>query len=365
MSTDDNQVLIVGAGLIGASIGLGLSLRGCDVVLRDTSPTVLALARDVGAGRVPSDGRRLAPGLVVVATPPDVTIAEVRRVLDEFPHSPVTDVASVKAPIVAGLTDASGAQRFVGGHPMAGRERSGPLAARADLFEGRPWVITPSRDTDPGAVRHVSAVAATLGATVIEIDASAHDEAVAVTSHLPQVAASLVAGRLRAAEDAAVSLSGQGLRDVTRIADSDPVLWAQILAANADPVRRALVAMRADIDDLLGALTALSSTPAVDLGARAVLARVIAAGNEGRSRIPTKHGMAATVFSTVAVRVSDRPGEISRLLTEVGAAGVNLEDIRIEHSLGRPTGVVDISVLPAVHDVLAASLTEGGWVVVE
>jgi prephenate dehydrogenase len=356
-------VLVVGTGLIGTSVGLGLRRRGVDVLLADASPTALALARDLGAGTVPGDGGSPAPTLVVVAVPPDVTPAVARAHLDRYPEAVVTDVAGVKSPVVAAVAATGAADRFVGGHPMAGRERSGPLAARADLFEARPWVVTAVRDTSATARARVAGLARDLGGVVIDMSPDEHDEAVAVVSHVPQLAASLVAARLRRAGDRAVGLAGQGLRDVTRIAASDPVLWAQVLAGNAGPVRRVLEALRDDLDDLLAALSALDDLPpgGTAPGALGVVAGVVRDGNEGHRLIPGKHGGGHVEYAVVGVLVPDRPGEIARLLTDVHATGVNLEDIRVEHSLGRPTGLVEIAVAPAVRQRLVGVLTDRGW----
>jgi prephenate dehydrogenase len=356
-------VLVVGTGLVGTSVGLGLRRRGVDVLLADASPTALALARDLGAGTPVREHPAAAPALVLVAVPPDVTPAVVRAHLDDWPDAVVTDVASVKAPVLAAVSASGAADRFVGGHPMAGRERSGPLAARADLFEARPWVVTATPTTSAAARSRVTALARDLGAVVVDMAPQEHDEAVAVVSHLPQLAASLVAARLRTAGDRAVGLAGQGLRDVTRIAASDPVLWAQILAANAAPVHRALTGLRDDLDELLAALDGLAALPpgAEAPGALAVLAGVVRDGNDGQRLIPGKHGGGAVEYAVVGVLVPDRPGEIARLLADVHAAGVNLEDIRIEHSLGRPTGLVEIAVGPAVRESLVAALAARGW----
>ncbi|MGF1663535.1 MAG: prephenate dehydrogenase [Kineosporiaceae bacterium] len=356
-------VLVVGTGLIGTSVGLGLRRRGVDVLLADASPTALALARDLGAGSPAADRAATAPALVLVAVPPDVTPAVVRAHLDRWPRAVVTDVAGVKGPVLAAVSASGAADRFVGGHPMAGRERSGPLAARADLFEARPWVVTATPGTSDAARARVGSLARDLGAVVVDMGAAEHDEAVAVVSHLPQLAASLVAARLRGAGDRAVGLAGQGLRDVTRIAASDPVLWAQILAANAVPVHRALTELRDDLDGLLAALHGLATLPPGEQapGALAVLAGVVRDGNDGQRLIPGKHGGGPVEYALVGVLVPDRPGEIAHLLSDVHAAGVNLEDIRIEHSLGRPTGLVEIAVGPAVRDSLVAALTARGW----
>lgn len=355
-------VRVVGTGLLGASIGIGLRGKGVDVVLTDPSPSALALARDLGAGRLPGPGDP-EPTLVVVAAPPDVTADVVLEQLRAFPQAVVTDVASVKAgPLTAVAAAGGDLARYVPGHPLAGRERSGPVAARGDLFVGRPWVLASGTDADPRAVVTVRDVVLELGAIPVLLDAASHDQAVAVVSHLPQVAASLVAARLRDAPPSAVDLAGQGLRDVTRIAASDPALWVQILGANAAPVAAVLRALRDDLDDVLAALEAL----AVDCGdgapgARAALARAIAAGNAGHARIPGKHGSAPTPYATVTVLVPDRPGELGRLFSDMGQIGVNLEDLHLEHSPGQPVGLAELAVLPAVQEMLQTSLRERGW----
>lgn len=359
-------VRVVGTGLLGASIGLGLATRGVDVVLADPSPSALALARDLGAGRLPQP-QDAEPALVVVAAPPDVTAAVVAAELAAHPAAVVTDVASVKAGLLAELT-ASGADlsRYVAGHPLAGRERSGAVAARGDLFVGRPWVLSPAPAGRPEAAAAVRDLVLDLGATPVTMDAAEHDEAVALVSHAPQVAASLVAARLRQAGPEAVALAGQGLRDVTRIAASDPALWVQILGANAAPVAAVLRGLRDDLDDVLAALEQLASegrdgVPAP--GARAALARAIAAGNEGHARIPGKHGSAPTTYALVTVVVPDRPGQLGRLFGDMGDIGVNLEDLHLEHSPGQPVGLAELSVLPAERSRLEAALRRRGWTV--
>jgi prephenate dehydrogenase len=371
-------VLVVGTGLVGTSLGLGLRRIGVDVLLSDPSSGAQALACDLGAGRPLADpdgasahGGAARPDLVVVAAPPDVVAAVVRAQLLKWPDAAVTDVASVKSGPLAELrTAGADLGRYVGGHPLAGRERSGGVAARADLFVGRPWVLTPTVESRPAAVSTVRAMARAVGATVSVMDAEAHDEAVAAVSHVPQVAASLVAARLRHLPQAAVALAGQGIRDVTRIAASDPGLWTQILAGNAGSVGRTLHALRDDLDAVIAAVDTLveqrtGSTGGTDAGqaARAAVTDLVAAGNEGRSRIPGKHGSAPTRYVSVVVLVPDRPGELARLLGDVGGAGVNIEDLRMEHSEGRPMGLAAVDVVPGSADPLAGALRSRGWIV--
>src|SRR5688500_1644480 len=172
-------VRVVGTGLLGTSVGLSLATRGVDVVLHDASRTALALARDLGAGRVA--GRDDGPvRLVVVAVPPDITADVVRAELAAHPEAVVTDVASVKQYVLDELR-AAGADlhRYVGSHPMAGREVSGPAAAVPDLFVGRPWVIAATPEAEPEAVLAVRTLASDLGAVPVVMDAATHDAAVA------------------------------------------------------------------------------------------------------------------------------------------------------------------------------------------
>lgn len=357
-------VRVVGTGLLGTSVGLGLRAHGVDVLLHDPSRTALALARDVGAGR-PATDDDAEPALIVVASPPDVTADVVRAELAAHPAAVVTDVASVKGYVLRELRD-SGADltRYVGSHPMAGRERSGPASALPDLFLGRPWVIVDSGESDPAAVLAVRSLANDLGGVPVQLDADAHDAAVALVSHVPQVASSLVAARLREAAPDALGLAGQGLRDVTRVAGSDPALWTSILAANAAAVRDVLAALRDDLDGVVGALdeAARASGPEdVALGALARIATTIAEGNAGVALVPGKHGGAPRQWAVVTALVPDQPGELARLLTDVGEAGVNLEELQLEHAAGRPVGMASVSVDPARSAHLEAELTARGW----
>ena len=351
-------VRIVGTGLLGTSIGLALTQRGVDVTLADVSPASVSLAVDYGAGRRSAPGD--APELIVVAVPPDVTATVVAAELAAYPDALVTDVASVKAGPLAEL-QAMGADvsRYIGSHPMAGRERSGAISARADLFVGRPWVIAGHDGITYRRAAPVEQLALDLGAIPVELSTAEHDRNVALVSHVPQVVSTILARRLGGAPDSAVALAGGGLRDTTRIASSDPELWVQILAANAEPVAAQLRAYR---DDLDAAIAALDDPNAP--GARRAIAELLAGGNAGVARIPGKHGQQAQ-YSQLVVIVDDRPGQLARLLTDIGEAGINMEDLRLEHSPGAQIGLAEISVLPEVEARLAEELTARGWTISE
>ena len=317
-------VKIVGSGLIGTSIGLALTQAGVQVLVSDSSPAVQDLAVDFGAGEVFKDGQN-----------PEATILS--------------------------KLESSGADlsRYVGSHPMAGREQAGVLAGRSDIFIGRPWVISPSKLSAKSSIDLVEALALDLGATLVHLNPNDHDRAVALVSHAPQLVASLLAARLSGSESKDVSLAGQGLRDTTRIAASDPKLWIQILAANSHEVAKVIQALKIDLDQVLEALQQVSKP-----GSLASIGKLLEAGNLGVARIPGKHGQSATEYAKVIVMIDDKPGELARLLTEVGEVGINLEDLTLEHATGAAVGLPELYVLPSVEKQLISELTNRGWKIV-
>lgn len=374
-STLTGPVLIIGSGLLGASIGLGLHAGGYEeVYVQDISPTAEAVAQDIGAGTSFStlseeERAAFAPQLVVVAAPPDVAgivCAQALRMYGPrpetgYPGATVTDVASVKVRLLADvLASGADASRYVGSHPMAGREKSGPVAARGELFQARPWIICEHDSVRPECVRLVRSVAVELGAIVTSLSVEEHDQTVALISHVPQAMSSLLASRLQDTPLYALSLAGQGLRDTVRIAASDPTLWVQIFAANAEPIVQTLYGVRDDLNRLISTL----EDPAAS-GARLDLAQLMSEGNAGVARIPGKHGTAPAAFATMTVLVDDTPGTLARLLAEIGELGANIEDLRLEHSTGAPVGMAEISVNPSILESLVRDLSARGWRVVK
>ena len=347
-------VRIVGSGLLGSSIGHALMARGIDVALDDTSPSQLRLAIDYGAGRHPRDDDD--PSLVVVAVPPDVTADVIQRELSRHPHSVVTDVASVKLEPLRDLR-ARGVDltHYIGSHPLAGRERGGAISARADIFVGRPWVVCRHDETSAADLALVEGLALDLGATPLEMTPEDHDRAVALVSHVPQLVASLLAGRFVDAPDSSLRLAGQGVRDTTRIAASAPELWVQILGANSEPVVHVLDALAADLTAVSAALRAPQAP-----GARRTIADTIRRGNDGVERLPGKHGQNRR-FEQVVVMVDDTPGQLGRLFGELGELEVNVEDLRLEHSPGAQFGLAEISVVPTAVRRAVEGLEALGW----
>jgi prephenate dehydrogenase len=316
------------------------------------SPSALSLAIDYGAGsaRLPESSE---PELVIVATPPDVTGVVVTEALNRFPNALVIDVASVKGVVVDQVT-ASGADisRFVPTHPMAGRERGGAVSARSDLFTARPWVIC---EGETHAVIAVETMISALEATPIRMSAAAHDTAVALISHAPQLVSSIVAARLSDAPTEALSLAGGGIRDLTRIAASDPGLWTHIVHANADAIKAVLSGVREDLDRVIKALAESGVA-----GSRKDIASVMQRGNEGVSRLPGKHGV-STRFASLIVVIDDQPGQLAKLLTQLGEWNVNLEDLRLEHSPGAQVGFADLIVAKDVVATVEEKLVARGW----
>jgi prephenate dehydrogenase len=241
---------------------------------------------------------------------------------------------------------------------MAGREVSGAAGARSDLMDNRWWILTPTPQTGAAHLEVTRQLAVTCGAYPMLMSPHEHDQAVALVSHAPQLVASSLAAQLLGAREDFVRICGQGLRDTTRIAGSDSSLWTDILAANARPVA----------DVLAGVIQTLSTTlqglEAADHGVPegvSAITRTLETGSAGRARIPGKHGADALEFAEVAVMVEDRPGELARLFVAAGEVGINLEDVRIEHVLGRPSGLVELSVRHEYAVPLSSALRERGF----
>jgi prephenate dehydrogenase len=349
------KIAVIGTGLIGTSIALALRAHDATVWLADADPAAARLAADLGAGELLPDATNDPADIAVIAVPPAAvaaTLAEAQ--IRNLAHS-YTDVASVKQlPVAQARNQGCDLTRYVPGHPLAGREKHGPAAARADLFLGRTWALCPLPETSEAALQAVTDLVRTCGAVPVRTDPAAHDRWVALISHAPHLVAAAMAARLEEAPAEALDLAGQGLRDVTRIAAGDTALWTQILSGNAAPVAQVLAAVAADLAE---AARVLAEDDDSDKAVAALLDR----GQAGVARIPGKHGGAPREFAVVQVVIPDQPGELARLFDATGAAGVNIEDVRIEHSPGLPVGVAELSVRPAEAGVLLDALEAGGW----
>jgi prephenate dehydrogenase len=340
------KVRIVGSGLIGTSIGLGLVQRGVSVEMVDSDPKSQALANDL-VGRV----EVTAPDLVVLAMPSS-QLSEV--INDEFalnPHSTFIDVGSVKGEVELQVKTIPALSRsFLPTHPMAGREIGGTGSARADLFQGRSWILTPSQELEADAKAVVLELISLLGATPIELSAVDHDRAVAKISHLPQIAASLIAKQLTGTPAEWMELAGQGLRDTTRIAASDESLWKEIIFSNRAELEQLLINLQND----LGAMVAALDDPEK-------IAALIAAGRAGRALIPGKHGGKAREYSYLPIVIDDKPGQLGAIFNECAAMDVNVEDLNIEHSPGQLSALITLALSHSDAEKLSSHLSSIGW----
>jgi prephenate dehydrogenase len=361
--------VIVGTGLIGTSAGLALSRRGVRVHLLDVDPQAARVAAALGAGTlaVPT-----APvDLAVLAVPPRNVVRVLAEQQDRGLALTYTDVASVKdataRAVAQGVADQAS---YVGGHPMAGSERSGPLGARADLFDGRPWVLTPTAQTTADALNRVLAAVALCGAVPVMMDPCDHDRAVALVSHTPHVVASLMAARLRGAPDEALRLAGRGVRDVTRIAGGDPRLWRDIIGSNAAHVADTLGGLAEDLNTLVAALRT-AATCGTD--ALAAVEELLDRGQDGWQSVHGPNRASPGAQVTLRVTVAGRAGELGRLLDETAEFGVGADSLR----LGAPCDgdapaatangpapdelVAHIAASPGVAELLRRKLAGGGW----
>lgn len=348
------RVGVVGAGLIGTSIGLALARDGAQALLVDADDGRARAAAALGAGVAGVWGDLVSCEHVVVAVPPTGTAEVAERVLRLNLTASVSDVASTKSYVLAEIEtmDRELSSRFCGAHPIAGRERGGPGAAQPELFDGAAWVICPGEATSEQARADTEALARRCGARTVVVDARTHDAVLAAVSHAPQLVASALATRLAAAGPDAAALAGQGFRDTTRLADSDPALWASIALGNASPLAAELRAVAALLGSLADGLDRLDAT---------AVERVVTAGRAARALLPGKATAARPTWARVGVVLADRPGELARLLGAAGDAGVNVEDLSIEHAPDHPAGYVDLEVRPEQADHLLAALAAAGW----
>ena len=340
------SIRIVGAGLIGTSIGLALKAAGASIEFVDVDANAELLANDL----VKSE-RSEKPELVVIATPPSAFKSAIERESTLNPQAILMDIGSVKTKPLAEVSTFEGLlSRFCGSHPMAGREVNGAVSARADLFSDRAWIITPTTETSTEAKAMVLEVIAACGAQAVEMSAQEHDQRVALISHLPQTVSSLLAAQLSNSNPDALALAGGGLRDTVRIAGSDPKLWGEILAANEAALLPLLISLQSDLSDLISA----ASGPAK-------WESLVAAGRAGKSAIPGKHGGKSREYSYLPIVIDDRPGQLGSLFNACAKADVNIEDLALEHSPGQLTAVITLAIAPEDIGRLSEFLTKDGW----
>ncbi len=336
---------LVGTGLIGGSVGLALRRAGWHVTAADSDEASLEQALDLGvADRAGIDHDA---EITFVAVPVGAAPEVARLALND--GGVVTDVGSVKAPVVRAVDS----PRFVGGHPMAGSEATGLDGARADLFDGAVWVLTPVTDTEPEAHALVHGVVRSLGADVVSLDPVDHDRLVAMVSHVPHLTAAALMGLAadRARADAAVlRLAAGGFRDMTRIAAGDPGIWLDICDDNRDAILGVL-------DDLLESLQGVRGL--VASGDRTGLLDRLRDAQRARRGLPVGAGVPDRL-AEVRVAIPDRPGELSAVTTLATGLDVNVLDVEVAHEAGAPRGVLILVVASDRAEEFAAALSSSG-----
>ena len=340
------SVRIVGAGLIGTSIGLALKSAGVEIEFVDIDAKAQLLANDLV-----KSVKIAEPELIIIATPPSGFKEAIEREATLNPQAILMDIGSIKIKPLAEVATIEGLlYRFCGTHPMAGREVSGAVSARADLFLDRAWILTPTPETSAAARALVLEVISTCGAQVVEMSASEHDQRVALISHLPQTVSSLLAAQLQGSSSDALALAGGGLRDTVRIAGSDPKLWGEILAANEEALLPLLISLQNDLSELIAG----ASGPAK-------WESLVTAGQLGKAAIPGKHGGKSREYSYLPIVIDDRPGQLGLLFNACAKASVNIEDLTLEHSPGQLTAVITLAIAPEDIDRLSKFLISDGW----
>ena len=344
-----NRVRVIGAGLIGTSIALGLKHSGFDIAIEDEDPATEAIAQSLIGEKVSA----VEPDLVVIATPITTIPRLIKELGSQYPRAMIIDIGGLKSELIAEVEKFPEiASRFCATHPMAGRELSGPLAARGDLFEGRIWIYTPNRFSSKGAIAAALQLIKALGGKEILLAAGEHDAAIAGISHLPQIVSSLLSASLRDISDRDISLAGQGLKDVSRLAGSNPRLWGELLHGNSVALLDFLEIFSSHLTDL--------STSLLNDDLRKT-EEILEIGRENHARIPGKHGGKRRDYWFLPIVIEDKPGQLAKIFDACALVGANVEDLAIEHTPGQESGLVTLALSQSDATRVFDQLIADGW----
>jgi prephenate dehydrogenase len=312
------------------------------------------IANDLLRNTAENPSKHYIPTLVVIATPPNVVIPALRTEFKTNPSAVFIDVSSTKTKLQLEVEDISGLrERFIGTHPIAGREVHGPQSARSDLFDGRAWIVTAGPEVNQEVIAQVEEFIKVMGATPYRMSPSEHDFLLARVSHLPQILSTALASSIDQV-GSSVELSGQGLRDMLRLAASDGNLWSEILLSNSQEVISSLRDFHAEIDEIEAALTKGDATKLVALFTRA---------NQVQARLSGKHGARPREYSYLNVIIEDKPGQLGALFNECAAISANVEDLSLEHSPRQESGLIRLALSKDDAVRLHGHLTQSGWTV--
>ena len=338
-----STVALVGVGLMGGSLGLAARERAGVAGINGFSQTraTLDLALERGAITTACDSLEEAcadADLVFVCTPVRLVVKHVRQALAAAPaHAVVTDVGSTKGPLMRALTPAE-QHRCIGGHPLCGSESAGVVNARASLYQGATYFVTPGAHVDADAYQLLYGFLGEIGARPVAVDPEEHDRVMAVVSHLPHVLANVLmsqAGLQAGARDALLS-AGPSFRDLTRIAGTNRRVWTDIFLDNRAELLAALAQFQEGLQEVLEALAAADATR---LGDTIVRAR------EQRERMLAAGSLSAEDLYALIIPVSDRPGVFSEIMVALGDAGINVEDLAMHHMSAELGGSLTVYVL--------------------
>jgi prephenate dehydrogenase len=345
------RVAVLGVGLIGGSIGLAARRRlGAEVTGFDPDPATAE--RALGSGAIGSAAGSVAAACeaaeVVFCAAPVAALAALagEALAASGPDTVVTDVGSTKRELIGAL---GADQRFIGGHPLAGAETAGVGNARADLFEGARWYLTPAERSSGLLYDRLQRTVAGLGARPQAIDAAEHDRLMATVSHLPHVVANALVGEAAAALTAGterIPEVGPSFRDTTRVAGANPAIWADIFASNADAVADSVESVARRLERAAALIRA---------GDREAVAAWHAAAGEDRRRLLGSE-RAGGPLHELRIIVANRPGTIAQLALALGEAGVNIEDMALDPAPDMTSGAISLWVAGADQAERAAAL---------
>ena len=331
------RVALVGVGLIGGSVGMAARRRlGAHVVGCNRSPGALKLALERGAidEAVGGIGEIGSADIAIAGVAVDVLPAVVRALCEALPDAVVTDVGSTKGALVEAIAHPN----FIGGHPLAGAETAGVENARADLFAGARWYLTPTDRTGGVLYERLARFVAGLGAVPTAIAPDDHDRLMAAVSHLPHVVANLlVAQATDALGGETLPATGPSFRDATRVAGSNPALWAQIYGANR-------AALGAQIDDLVARLRAVRGL--LDAGGPELAEWQAGAGTQRRALLEVGLAGGGGAAREIRAEVPNRPGVVAQIALALGRAGINISDMSLAPEADNRTGVIALWVSP-------------------
>ncbi len=335
-------VAIVGVGLMGGSLGLAAQIRAGVQRVVGYSRTSATLEQALALGAITEAAASLEEAvaeadLVFICTPVCEVVEHVRRAYAAARLGcVVTDVGSTKTRVMESLSWEQQAT-CIGGHPLCGAETAGVGNARASLYEGATYFLTPGAHVRHGAFQELFDFVAALGARPVAIDAAEHDRLMAVVSHLPHVLANTLmtqAGGRESGRDALLS-AGPSFRDLTRIAGSNRRVWTDIFLENRAALLEALRAFRAGLDEVEGALEAADAE---------LLTEQIGAAAAHRQRMLVDSSLVPEALYRLEVQMPDRPGVLKEIMTALGDEIINVEDLALHHMSAELGGTLTVYV---------------------